>query len=308
MNHETTESFQGSLGHVLTAEDRRARGHRSLIIAIPALLISIVYVLIAGLYANKFHYTATESQNLTLPATRGQTISLTINVAATGIKGYWASSNGFSLKLNGVGSIQVVPPKSKSWNSTILVPLSQTSQVDQEEITVEGEWMLPASIAGPERRTLDGMLTGDIIFPVEAGFLGFQDHHDTIHIPVHIEIFPLGSAPWLGDKIMLYTTALLGMLLYVFMHRLLRIYDERTEYIGVFFDTSLGARKYYQDVWGALFIVGLLYGGGLILAIALIAGNSTVPCLLEIYGLAVGLILVALGTVIVTAILKKREE
>lgn len=284
----------------LTKEEERIRRRRTLLTIGPACFIAIIYIVVASLYGNSFHSALHNQEPWNLTTDRGETFFLTIDPQINSINGDWASS-GFSLHLNGLSDIQVVPPHGRDWNYALL-----TSNIaDHERVTINGSFTLPNSIAGPEHRTLDGAISGDISYPKAVGAQSFEDADISIQIPVHIEIVLPGEVPWMIDKLALYALALLGILVFVFTPRMLLIYDQRMQNLWGFLDPLLPAPEYRQQVRNMAALVGVLYGGGLLLALLLLTGSAPASLFDDIFAPAAAMIVVALGTIIVTAIVKK---
>lgn len=284
-----------------TEEERIVR-RRLLIICGPSFFVAVIYVLFANLYANCFRYTAYNHEQLNLIATRSETISLVIDPNISAVKGYW-SSDGLSLHLNGLNDMLVTQSHFEDWADMIFT----SRYSDTQAITLDGIFTLPDSIAGSEQRVLDGKISGSILYPKAIGSNLFNNVSVTVNIPVHIELVPPDEVPWTINKILLYATALLGALVFVFTPRILLLYNKRIQNFGEFINPILPDSSYRMGVSALLLLVGLSYGGGLLIALTVFTGSAPASCFADIYMPAVGLIAVALGTIIVTAILKKRR-
>lgn len=269
-----------------------------------AILIGFAFVVMANTYAQNFRYIGNNYQHLNIITTREETISLHINVGRS-INGLWASEQGLRLTLTHGGSFFVVPPKGENWGDSI----TTSKDREQSPTVVIGNFMLPSSVVELQQHEFDGVISGDVTFPISMGYY-LSSSGAKVNIPVHLEVKERNSAPWLRDEITFYAVALAGCLLFIGLPWLLRFYDARFGSRPFFdpqdknFVASGKSNELIVTVSVVVIPVALFYGGGLVLAMILAMYDISGFARSEIFSWTVALILVVLGTLITTAIIK----
>ncbi len=102
----------------------------------------------------------------------------------SGLSDNWASSTGITLTLDGdAASTMVVNPRTKNWTNSVKIYPSQSSSVDR----IQGSFSIPRYSA-PFPRTITGIITGEVEYPVGAERGGFRDQRRNLEIPVILEV------------------------------------------------------------------------------------------------------------------------
>jgi hypothetical protein len=87
----------------------------------------------------------------------------------------------------------------------------------------------------------------------------------------------------------------------------LRFYTARLGIAGVFNPRAGTRREYFWGLGGLALLIALLYGGGVLFALTYFVGSGAGFYVVEIYGVAFALLLAALGTPTVTAVVRARR-
>jgi hypothetical protein len=179
---------------------KRLFGRLSFLI-LPALLIGgIVYSLSVHNYTNQIVYKANNHQSLNVTAARGDSFifALPLPLEPGAIGDYWASTNGLTMKLDGVNiPLTVVEPKAQTWNDTINVSLSANPNSSSSSPSlITGNVTIPSSIGGPEEQVLSGTVSGEIFYPILHSAIDFTDQTTTITIPIHLHLVPRLNNLW----------------------------------------------------------------------------------------------------------------
>lgn len=177
---------------------KRLFGRLSIFI-LPALLIGgIGYSLSVRNYTNQIVYKANNHQSLNVTAARGDSFIFALPLPPGAIGDYWASTDGLTMKLEGVNiPLTVVEPQAQTWNNTINVALSSSPNSSSSSPSlITGSVTIPSSIGGPEEQVLSGTVSGEIFYPVLYTPSGFTDQATTITIPIRLHLVPQWNNFW----------------------------------------------------------------------------------------------------------------
>jgi hypothetical protein len=291
------------------------------------LLIGIAFYLAVVSYTAFFHYTAVNGHQLSIVATRGETISLHVNVEHS-VAGHWASASGLQLQLNGVGSFLIVPPKDVDWSGTI----TTSGSSDVETVAIGGTFTLPFALAGTAHRVLDGVLSGVVDYPLRSDYVtptpgdyslpspfNYENIALAVTIPIQIEVLPQDQAPWRAHEILLYATAVLGLLLLALLPRFLRFYDGRwrtSPYFNpvlvyearksrsILVNSGIRGQGYFVTLFWVCSLAAFFYGGGLAYPVIQLVGRDSGLYVAEVLSLMAALILTMLGSLAITGAVK----
>ncbi len=183
-----------------------------LVLGTPGWIISGVLAANAASVSLSYGTNGGPPESLTITAARGETLTWTIHVG-DGIPGYWASDTGLVLSLDGdAPSLVVLRPQPDTWDQAGSVEIFTTGAT--AGLTITTTLTIPASISGPDQRSLSGSLAGTLEYPSETGInLGngpvpvYVDQTLDINIPVHLQLVSSGLLPWVSGLLPSYLFA-----------------------------------------------------------------------------------------------------
>lgn len=170
-----------------------------IVVAIPG------YILSARQFVEKHTAITQNQQDLHITTTRGEAISIVIDLGFSGsADGSWASPTGVRLTLTGLSApLQIVGPSQPDWGDTY------TISNKPKKVEVRGVVTLPTSLSGPMDRQLSGRITGTILTNGPIG-----NSSEDLTIPVQIHLLPQESYFWSGGRALWFGfTALTYLLL-----------------------------------------------------------------------------------------------
>lgn len=182
---------------------------------LPAILIAgliiggLGYIITARNYTNHHSFVVQDGRPFKATMARGTNMTLELDVNGP-IGGHWASDSGLTLTLDGINEpLAFTGPREQDWGDQFTTTTSSDDTSDNDKAEITGTIALPASISGPEQRTLSGTLSGNITYP--EGGMFFQNQTEDISVPIQVQLLPQGSFLWSSGDLLFY--AFSGLLL-----------------------------------------------------------------------------------------------
>jgi hypothetical protein len=184
--------------------------------AVLPLLAVFVLAMVASIpvgraYVARHRFTAENNAALAFRAPAGDRVLIGVRLHNS-INGLWASTGGLTLTLTGRDPVTVRGPAEQSWGEAI----TTKHDTDPENFAIAGAFTIPD--LGARGGTLDGQLTGDVVYPTSGGF-GFRNETASISVPVEVTVLPRSEAPLLAGRravgVTLWTATVVMAVLFV---------------------------------------------------------------------------------------------